>query len=353
MRRSWVVGCFAVMSVVAACSDRQSASSGTGGRGPGSGGVAGAAGSPGSGGIVGSGGGDAAGAPGGGSGGREMGSGGTGVGGMPFPVCETIPEVQAIGCAQRAGNTGVGGVAGNSGVGGVGGSLVPPSPDTVDLPIGTIALQTDTTVTVLAIEDVAKGVACSLARAAGPTKVLHLRATSGEGGSGDGVAGEWRLYLQIPDLPSTLINVGDELRLEIAARSKTTPFFPFPPLITVDQTVVLSRAGRLVLFTTVAADWSVLSFEIAQQALGPWGIQLGATGATCDAPERLRCGRPVFHDLTVVMNGERATISPGRTGRVGSLSVSVKELQTNLLWGQCDQLGARAQIAGFMPPATP
>ena len=210
-----------------------------------------------------------------------------------------------VGIAGAVG-TGGGAVGGTGGTGGT-----PPAcgggggPDVVELMvIGAdgmpVAARVTATVTVTAIESCAD-VTCSSPTTTAASRIALAGAASQQ----------WTLYLRNTAMPSDVIKVGDTFDLTIDASEDQTLYR------SVDQTVVLSRYGHVIVF---AATLSRFGGPPLPNLL-PFQIAVSDEGATCESASLGCRQRP--HALRVsVATYASVAITGGRTGRIGPFSIT-------------------------------
>lgn len=205
---------------------------------------------------------------------------------------------------------------------------------------------TSGSVTVVSVDDVAAdgclglygGVDASVSSSAsGPAKRLILRTESQQ---------QWTVYVRIPGLPSDLVKVGDQLDFADDASATPRAF----SIVTINQTLVLSRAGRLVLFSS--------SLKQLPQDVGPavpllvpmldaFGIAVEDGGATCGSPlcdgSRMCAFRG--HQALVTLGAQQVVVPPAQTAQLASLSFSV----LGFVEQGCDCDGfSTTRMSGFM-----
>jgi len=293
------IGARAVVLAALSCGGGGALPSGTGGAGStGTAGTSGAAGT--GGGVAGTSGaaGTGGGVAGSGSGGTLVGRGGTG--GMALPTCTTGNAIITEGV------------------------VLDPS-DTI---ITSAALTAAVTVT--AVDSCAtvtcqcQGAACSYWKA----RTGATRAVVSEAGDGR----QWTLLLAIPGMQWDRIKVGDAFDLSL---SISAFFF--------NREIVLSRAGKLFLFTSNIAVWFSPSFP----DLTAFGITFVDAGGVCSDGSAI-CPTDQ-HTARVVRGTESATVTTGQTVTLGDLSLSTAQLTGGNSQGNCD-VPAIADLAGFTSP---
>ncbi len=150
----------------------------------------------------------------------------------------------------------------------------------------------------------------------------------------------WTLLLRLPSLPADLVQQGDSVVLALTAAVDT--FFSK----TIDQTIVLSRGGNLVLFVASLSNFG----EPRLPDLSPSGIQLEDAGVTCEGPVVSSCGLQ-RHTVRVTDNGSEALVMPGHTAAVGGLSFSSSAYDRMVDTGACDTKSSVAdgRVRGARP----
>jgi hypothetical protein len=324
-----------LIATAAACSSGGNGNGGTAGASAtgsaGSGGEAGTSGLAGSGGTVGDAG--SGGAAIGGSGGAIGGSGG-GLGGsggtLPIPAC--TPSYGGSG--GTVGSTA--GTAGGAGTGAAGGAIAPPPPiEIAELAISGSNSQLITTstsapvaVTVTAIDG------CATVTCPSPVSAQAQRFTL------TGATDTWALYLRNSRMPADYIKVGDAFDLTIAAATDATLYS------TVNQTVVLARAGQPIVFAANLYKF----YTLAVPALDAFNIQIRDQYAFCQDPPLAGCiPRPHFMNVTVSNNPEGRYLRPGEGVDVHGFSFTSGRFTELADTGNCDTK-SQTTVAGFKLP---
>jgi hypothetical protein len=145
----------------------------------------------------------------------------------------------------------------------------------------------------------------------------------------------WKLFVQLPDLPTDLIRVGDAFTLDVTASVKQTIVFRV-----VNQSVVLARDGKLALFVAKTGGASVPVLP----DVSAYGLGLQDAGVVCEgatAPNCLRRG----HAVRATFAGASTVVSPGQTTTVGTLSFTSTKFDELAL---CDAPSI-ASLGGFVP----
>ncbi len=150
---------------------------------------------------------------------------------------------------------------------------------------------------------------------------------------------QWTVYLRDSVMPPDLIKVGDMFDMTVKAGRNST-FYS-----TVDQTLVLSRGGNLILFAAGLEK----SFALTTPNLDGFGIQVSDGGAfTCQDGTSSPCTAR-RHAARVSVGNDSATLGEGQSSNVGWLSftnASFTELDDA---GGCDALSPTV-MAGFRLP---
>jgi hypothetical protein len=273
------------------------------------------------------------------------GGSGAGTGGATGVAGATGDAGATGGTAGAPGMAGTGGTAGAIGTGGVGGSPVcnpAGQGDVVEfLIVGSDAMPINAaataTVSVASIDSCAQ-VTCPTAytvssgRISAAANRFTLTASDAQ---------QWTLYLRDSAMPPDLIKVGDTFDLTVAAGRNSTFYAS-----NLDQTMVLSRDGNLILFAAGLAR----SFQLATPNLAAFGIQVSDAGEAACLNEVLSqpCTfRPHAAQVTVGVNS--AFLTGGQTSTIGWLSftnASFTELDDT---GGCDAMSATV-MAGFRSP---
>jgi hypothetical protein len=155
-------------------------------------------------------------------------------------------------------------------------------------------------------------------------------------------AREWTLYLLIPAMPADFIKVGDAFDMHIdAKRQGGVTANP-----TTDQTLVLARAGKAIVFAT---DMQVMSGGPPLPDLLPFGIAVSDAGTTCETTSGSCDGRS--HALRVsVATDASIVLAAGQTGAIGGLSITNAGLNEFLHnRPNCDRKSS-TRFAGFRLP---
>ena len=154
-----------------------------------------------------------------------------------------------------------------------------------------------------------------------------------------GASAQWTLFLNVPGLPANLLQPGDAFDLTIDAAMDTI-LYP-----TLNQTVVLSRAGKLILFGTRMSKFGVAPLPTN---LGSFGLSFQDQGAVCDDGATVNCRRRA-HAVRISFGSAKADVVEPATAQVGSLSASVAAFEELRDTGNCDTK-ADAIIVGFTAP---
>jgi len=198
-----------------------------------------------------------------------------------------------------------------------------------EMPDGTpVAASMTAAVTIASVTSCA-GQACGVGASASASRVVVT----------GGVSAQWRLYLDVPGLPVNLLQPGDAFDLTIDATMDTI-FYP-----TLNQTVVLSRAGKLILFGARMSKFGVAPLPTN---LGSFGLSFQDQGAVCDDQAIVNCRRRA-HAVRISFGSATADVVEPATAQLGSLSVSVAAFEELRDTGNCDTK-ADAIIVGFATP---
>jgi hypothetical protein len=165
----------------------------------------------------------------------------------------------------------------------------------------------------------------------------------------------WALELLIPGLPANQLTRGDILRMVVTAN----PAGAFAPH-TISQTLVLTRDGAIVLFTSNMWDGatsipaaaevpSTLTFDLLPD-LGRWGLDLRDAGPSCVVHMPVDVCPQLRRAVTATWAGQSDRALGGATLALGSLSLSVGRLDQFLSDGACDAF-SNTRLAGFVAPA--
>jgi hypothetical protein len=156
----------------------------------------------------------------------------------------------------------------------------------------------------------------------------------------DGIT-RWIFFARIPDLPSDLLRVGDQIDLHVTALVVGLSTLP-----AINQTVVMSRNGQLILFASNLRSPT----GGRMPRLDDYGIALTDEGPICNyivLPPFSSCSFS-DHRTRVASGGQSATLSPGETILVGNLSLSVSVFLTYGTGIQdCDRFFP-TEMAGFV-----
>lgn len=151
-------------------------------------------------------------------------------------------------------------------------------------------------------------------------------------------AGQQRILLAvIPGAPPDLVKAGDALDLSVISGSIDL-FSPRP-----GYQIVLSRAGKLVLFTS--NQTSIMRFPLPD--LTAFGLTFTPLGPTCANVDTICTLKR--QSLQVTRGTEMGVVTAGQTVQVGALSVSAARLDSQFTVGGCD-LPAFVDMAGFIAP---
>jgi hypothetical protein len=148
---------------------------------------------------------------------------------------------------------------------------------------------------------------------------------------------QWTWFVSIPGLPPDRINVGDRFELNVVARDCGLTLGPSLPC----QTVALARCGSLAAFTSQ----QYAERGVSPPALGSWGIALQDAGTVCHFARALTdCGYDI-HAVRVTAQDETLTLTPGETGSIAGLSVTLSGYGSPV----CDGSGYFS-LSGFRAP---
>jgi hypothetical protein len=250
-----------------------------------------------------------------GGGGSKGGSGGAanmgGAGGLPL-------------CAQTRG----------SADGGLGGAAVPDVESCVyDADNNPVLTTVSAAVTVASIEQVPDG-NCSFFRfpfpttSSTPSSKIVLESADQQ---------FWTVYLRVPNMPASTIQVGDSFDLEISGYYFAQASFT-PP----QQMIALAKNGRVVAFGSTTDQTT---------ALGPLGVTIRDGGAVCqDPPFFNQCYGFAHRAVSVAYGANGAVVQEGETAQIGDLTFT---LSHDLAWqqspSQCDG-SSYAIMGGFVAP---
>jgi len=154
-----------------------------------------------------------------------------------------------------------------------------------------------------------------------------------------GAARTWTLLLRIPDMPAEFIKAGDVLDMTVAASADIAHF------TTINQTIVLARAGKVVAFTAHLASF----FDQPLPQLDSFGIGVSDAGILCQRSNvadncivRPRAAR-------VMIGTDIGTVADGQTRQVGGFSFSIGRFVQFVDTGFCDSK-SETVMAGFRLP---
>lgn len=148
---------------------------------------------------------------------------------------------------------------------------------------------------------------------------------------------QWSWVARIPYLPADLINKGDTFDLTVDAYQTPVGASTF-----LSQTVVLSRNGALVAFTTDV-------FNMMLPPLDAWGIAVTDAGALCDVPDT-NCGRRV-HTARIASGGESVSAVPDQVVKINGLTLSIGVFESTFDGGAGCDFNSSTVMAGFRAPA--
>jgi hypothetical protein len=145
----------------------------------------------------------------------------------------------------------------------------------------------------------------------------------------------WTIFLRVPTVPPDLVRVGEALDLKLTGGYVSAPF----PAAT--QLIVVSRAGKLVLFGLVGGTMSGAITD---------GVTLQDADVACDPGGGCRW---IADRARITVGGTAALIDPGHAKIVGDLSLAVDRFHRfNPGGGGCDG-NNEARMGGYtIPPAT-
>ena len=150
---------------------------------------------------------------------------------------------------------------------------------------------------------------------------------------------QWTLSLYNSVMPPDLIQVGDAFDLTVNGGVDAT-FYP-----TVNQTVVLSRAGQLIAFGSSTNQF----YRLGLPNLAAFGVDIADGGAVCGGPKDVTGCIPETHALVVTVDGSSATVMPGHASTIGWLSFAPGNTTVLADSGYCDAKSVTG-MAGFRLP---
>jgi len=148
---------------------------------------------------------------------------------------------------------------------------------------------------------------------------------------------EWSWGLKIPYMPADLIKKGDTFDLTVDAYQT-----PVGKATFLSQTIVLSRNGALVAFTSHL-------FNLMLPPLDAWGISVTDAGTLCDLPDT-NCGRRV-HTARIASGAESLTAVPDQVVKIDGLTLSVGFFESTFDGGLGCDFNSLTMMAGFRAPA--
>jgi len=284
-----------------------------------------------------------------GSGGSVATGSGTGVGTGVAGIGDDPGIAGSVGTAGSAGgtggSTGAGGTAG-SGRGGTGGTIISGTAGFPMLPACTdngtdgggasilgadgmpVAMPVTAAVTVSSID----GCTTEPCPAPAPYKARQIVLASAD-------QTQWTLSFYNSVMPPNLIQVGDAFDLTINGGVDAT-FYP-----TVNQTVVLSRAGKLIAFGSSTSQF----YRLGLPNLAAFGIDIKDGGAVCGGPKDTYGCIPQTHALVVTVDGSSATVMPNRAATIGWLTFAPGNTTVLADSGNCDAKSVTG-MSGFRTP---
>jgi len=250
---------------------------------------------------------------------------------------------------DTAGTTGTAGTGGAGGTGGTG--VVPACGDTIsgasDVVEAAITRSSDNTlvtaavngaVTVSGIASCASVTCMSQVTTAAATRFALAGGTQGEG---------WMLYLRNTAMPPDTIKVGDTFDLTVDAGVDSSAMYT-----TVNQTIVLTRNGNVMLFAANLQRYGYASGAVTGvpvPRLEAFSIAVTDAGALCDNPRVLGC-IPRRHAARVAMGSDASIVlAGGQTGRIGDLSVTNGTFMEMADYANCDSKSYMLMAAFRLP----
>ena len=191
--------------------------------------------------------------------------------------------------------------------------------------------------TISAIEDIPAG-ACRITGFDSPIPSPPSgteRATRLTLDAGDGT--RRNVVIRAVGLPPALLRVGETIDLSLQAWEDVAAFSR-----TLNQTFVLARGDQPVF---VAATLTL--YRLPMPNLTAAGIQLDDDGIVCRGTFSMSC-TPEDHRLRASYGGESATLLPGETAQLGSLTLMLESFRARV-GPACDAKGS-TQMAGFWSP---
>jgi len=149
---------------------------------------------------------------------------------------------------------------------------------------------------------------------------------------------QWKLGLYNSRMPSGFIKVGDMFDLTVDAGSDPALY------ATINQTVVLARAGEAIVFAASLNRF----YRLLVPELDAFGIQVTDAGAFCQGSINASC-IPRVHAAHVTVAGQSADVKEGETASVGGFSFTVAVFTELADTGACDAKSKTA-MAGFRLP---
>lgn len=147
----------------------------------------------------------------------------------------------------------------------------------------------------------------------------------------------WTVYLRVPNMPASMIQVGDSFDLEISGF-----YFALAPFTPPQQAVALAKNGRVFAFGSTGDQTT---------SLDSLGVTIRDGGAVCqDPPIFAQCYGFAHRAVSVTYGANEATFEEGQTAQIGDLTFT---LSHDLAWqqspSQCDG-SSYAIMGGFVAP---
>lgn len=205
----------------------------------------------------------------------------------------------------------------------------------------------DSAINVSGVDDVMSSCDVSGSSTAAPAVSLFRRiAVESQSGS------KWTVLIQMPELPTEQVRVGETLQMTVTA-SPVTAF----GRTAVNQTVVFSRQGTLVLFASnleqiatsvlggTSPGWRLpaAAFDLLPD-LTAWGLTLSDGGPVCSS-NLINC-LFVDHQVNASWGGSMRLVRR-ETVRIGTLSLSIASFARMLSNGGCDGSSV-SRMGGFV-----
>lgn len=144
----------------------------------------------------------------------------------------------------------------------------------------------------------------------------------------------WTVEARAPALPSTLLQVGDAVHLDVYASLTTEGFSS-----TVTQLVAITKGSEVLLFGLSGQSRFVITDSFTTRGVSaPVVIDRGGVACETEPPTGSPCGRRVER-ARVSVGGSSITLAAPSTGAIGAFDVTLAAFEGVVDRGMCDGTG--------------